>query len=50
MMRLEQTHRAWLDDRAQCTGLDITACLDRLYDARIQELADATVMEQQGKP
>jgi hypothetical protein len=50
MMRLEQMHRAWLDDRAQCTGPDVTACLDRLYEERIHELADAIVMERQSKP
>ena len=48
-LRLEQLHKTWLQDRAQCAGADVTACLDRLYDARMRELADAIVMERQGK-
>jgi hypothetical protein len=48
-LRLEQLHKLWLQDRAQCAGADVTACLERLYDARMRELADAIVMERQGK-
>jgi hypothetical protein len=46
----EQRHRAWLGDRVQCTGSDVTACLHRLYDARIQELAHSIATEPLGKP
>src|SRR5262245_43691366 len=49
-LRFEQAHRAWLGDRAQCTGPDVTACLHRLYDARIQELAHSIATEPLGKP
>ena len=48
-LRLEQLHKLWLQDRAQCAGADVTACLDHLYDARMRELADAIVMERQQK-
>jgi hypothetical protein len=44
-LRLWQLHRAWLDERAQCAGANVGACLGRLYDARIVELAEAIVME-----
>lgn len=46
-LRLEQMHRTWLDDRVQCTGPDVTACLHRLYDARIKEITDAIASEKQ---
>lgn len=49
-LRFEQAHRAWLGGRAQCTGPDVPACLHRLYDARIQELADSIATEPLGKP
>jgi hypothetical protein len=42
-----QQHKAWLEERAQCAGADVTACLDRLYDARIVELAEAIMTERQ---
>jgi hypothetical protein len=48
-LRLEQLHKLWLQDRAQCAGADVTACLDHLYDARMRALADAIVMEQDHK-
>src|SRR5216684_810678 len=48
-LRLEQLHKLWLQDRARCAGADVTACLGHLYDARMRELADAIVMEQQEK-
>ena|SRR5262245_3421757 len=46
----EQAHRTWLGDRARCTGPDVAACLHRLYDARIQELAHSIATEPLGKP
>jgi hypothetical protein len=49
-LRFEQAHRAWLGGRAQCTGPDVTACLHRLYDAQIQELAHSIATEPLGKP
>ena len=49
-LRFEQAHRAWLGDRVQCTGPDVTECLHRLYDARIQELANSIATEPLGKP
>ena len=49
-LRFEQAHKAWLGDRAQCTGPDVTACLHRLYDVRIQELAHSIATEPLGRP
>jgi hypothetical protein len=49
-LRFEQAHRAWLGGRAQCTGPDVTGCLHRRYDARIQELAHSIATEPLGKP
>jgi hypothetical protein len=49
-LRVVQMHKAWLDDRAKCTGSEVTACLHRLYDARVQELADSIATEQPSKP
>ena len=49
-LRFEQAHRAWLGGRAQCTGPDVTACLHRLYDARIQELAHSIATEPLFRP
>src|SRR5262245_21850329 len=49
-LRFEEALRAWLGDRARCTGPDVAACLHRLYDARIQELAHSIATEPLGKP
>jgi uncharacterized protein len=49
-LRFEQAHRAWLGDRVQCTGPDVTECLHRLYDAQIRELADSIATEPLSKP
>jgi hypothetical protein len=47
-VKIERTHREWLDSRAQCAGPTAVACLRRLYDARIKELEDAIAVEKQG--
>jgi hypothetical protein len=49
-LRFEEARRAWLGDRVQCTGPDVTECLHRLYDARIQELAYSIATEPLSKP
>ena len=46
-LRAEQMYKTWLDDRAQCAGPEVNACLHRLYDARIKEITDAIASEKQ---
>lgn len=46
---LWEMHRVWLRDRAKCVGPEVAACLDGLYDSRIQEFGVATVIEEQSK-
>jgi hypothetical protein len=48
-LRFEQMHRTWLGDRVQCLGVEVTACLHRIYDARLDELTNAIALEKQGR-
>ncbi len=47
--QLDADQQAWLDSRKQCSGADMVACLGRLYDGRLRELAKLTA-EAKPKP